>query len=252
MAGFTFGAISDKGDVRTENQDSILCVSGDIQGMPAALFLVADGMGGLSYGGQVSRYIKERFLKWWQEDLPSMIRAGWTKEEDMKELLEQEIWDINQTILHFKKEKQCRAGSTLSVLLLYGKQYYVENLGDSRVYRMHEGMIRQITEDQSLVAQMIREKRMTREEAYHFAKKNVLTMCIGMFDVPQIFSTQGNIEQGDIFLVCSDGFYNVAGEDDIRDVMSQEPLSLQEKTMRLRQLVPDGKALDNVSIIVAG
>lgn len=252
MAGFAYGAVSDVGDVRSENQDSVLCMTGEIQGKDAALFLVADGMGGLSYGEVVSRYIREQFLRWWLEDLPSMVLAGRTESEDIKELLEQEIWDINQAVLRFKKENHCRAGSTLSLLLLYGSEYYVENLGDSRIYRLRGGTFEQITEDQSLVAQLVREKRMSKEEAVRSRKKNVLTMCVGMFRVPQIFSAQGVLEGGERFLLCSDGLYNAVGEQEIRDTLSQDTLSCRQMAERLRQLIPVGAALDNVSAIVAG
>lgn len=252
MAGVTYGAVSDVGDVRTENQDSVLCMTGEIHGKTAGLFLVADGLGGLSYGALVSRYIAEQFRRWWQEDFPAMIQAGRTESEDIKELLEQEIWDINQGVLRFKKDNNCRAGSTLSLLLLYGNQYYVENLGDSRIYRMCGECFEQITEDQSLVAQMVREKRLTKEEAGRSGKKNVLTMCIGMFYVPQIFAAQGIRKGGEIYLLCSDGLYNAVSETEIRDVLNGTELSCQQKAEHLRQMIPIGAALDNVSVIVAG
>lgn len=252
MAGVTYWAVSDAGDVRAENQDSVLCMIGEVQGKAAALFLVADGMGGLSYGASVSRYIKDQFLRWWREDFPSMVQAGRTDREDIKELLEQEIWDINQAVLRFKKDNDCRAGSTLSLLFLYGNEYYVENLGDSRIYRLRKGILEQITEDQSLVAQMVREKRMTKEEAMHSGKKNILTMCIGMFQVPQIFSLQGVQDGKEVYLLCSDGLYNAVSELDIRGILSQEMLSCRQKAEQLRQLISKGEALDNVSIIVAG
>lgn len=252
MAGVTYGSVCDVGDVRTENQDSILCMEGEIQGKEAALFLVADGMGGLSYGALISCYIREQFQRWWIDDFPSMLRAGRTETEDIKELLEQEIWDINQAVLRFKKENNCRAGSTLSLLLFYGNEYYVENLGDSRIYRMRKKTFEQITEDQSLVAQMVRENRMTREEAASSGKKNVLTMCIGMFEVPQVFSLQGIRKKGERYLLCSDGLYNALGEQEIRDVLGQGTLSCNQKAERLRRLIPVGAASDNVSIIVVG
>lgn len=251
MAGFSYWTISDAGDVRAENQDSVLCVSGEVNGRDAALFLVADGMGGLSYGASVSSYIRDQFLRWWKEDFPSMVLAGRTEREDIKELLEQEIWDINQAVLRFKRDNHCRAGSTLSLLFLYGNEYYVENLGDSRIYRLRKGVFEQITEDQSLVAQMVREKRLTKEEAIRSSKKNILTMCIGMFQVPQIFSLQGVREWGEVYLLCSDGLYNAVSEMEIRGVLSHEMLSCRQKAEQLRQLISKGKALDNVSVIVA-
>ena len=136
MAVYTYGVRTDRGDRKQENQDSILCVTGNIalDETEAALFLVADGMGGLSWGRQVSSYITSRFEAWWKEDFPAMMKAERSSDGDIQELLEQEIWDINQEILRFRSQTQCRCGSTLSLLLLYKGKYYIENMGDSRVY----------------------------------------------------------------------------------------------------------------------
>ena len=87
-----YGALSDQGDVRTENQDRILALTGMVAGKETGLFVVADGMGGLSYGSAVSAYIIESFSRWWEEDFPEMAQAGKCKKEEIKELLEQEIW----------------------------------------------------------------------------------------------------------------------------------------------------------------
>lgn len=247
---YTSGATTDRGDVRAENQDSILLMNGTVCGRAAALYLVADGMGGLSYGAQVSRFIADQFERWWREDFPQMIREGINREEDIRELLEQEIWDINQAVLDFKNRLQCRSGSTLSLLLCYENRYFIENLGDSRVYLMRGGKLRQLTSDQSLAARMIQDHRMTEEEAERFGAKNKLTMCIGMFPVPQSGYSSGKLSSGDCFLLCSDGLHQSLGEDQIEGVLSARSMASQEKAEHLRRLIRPGNATDNVSIIV--
>lgn len=251
MVRITYGWTTDRGDIRTENQDSILCLTETVEQCPAALFLIADGMGGLSYGSQVSRYIVSQFEQWWHEDFPQMVLAGRTSKEDMKELLEQEIWDINQAVLRFKEEAGCRSGSTLSLLFLYNGFYQITNIGDSRVYLLRDGSLERLTEDQSLAAQMVREKRMTEEEARHSKEKHVLTMCIGMFQTPRSFSVCGDVKSGDLFLLCSDGLYNPLEEKQIKWVLTQPGLSAQKRAHYLRNMIEWGDASDNVSIIVA-
>ena len=251
MFSYTSGATTDRGDVRTENQDSILLLSGTIKAQAAALFAVADGMGGLSYGAQVSRYITDQFRRWWNEDFPQLIEAGMEGEDDIRELLEQEIWDINQAVLDFKDRMQCRSGSTLSLLLLYKNRYFIENIGDSRVYLARKGRFLQLTSDQSLAAKMVRDHCMTEEEAYHSRMKNILTMCIGMFPVPQSGYRSGELFQGDCFLLCSDGLYHPLGEAKMESVLMECGRSAQEKADLLRQMVGQGNARDNVSAIVA-
>ena len=82
----TYGCCSDRGDVRTENQDRVLALSGEVEGKEAGLFVLADGMGGLEYGSSVSTYITDEFLKWWEEDFPQMAHAGKCEKEEIREL----------------------------------------------------------------------------------------------------------------------------------------------------------------------
>ena len=242
--------LCDRGDVREENEDSVLALNGALDGQAAALFLVADGMGGLSHGAQVSQYIVTQFERWWKEDLPQMLLEGMNREEDLRELLEQEIWDINQAVLEFKTRLQCRSGSTLSLMLVYGNQYYIENIGDSRIYRLRQGSLKQLTCDQSLAAKLVREHRMTEAEARHSREQNVLTMCIGMFSVPRSDYRTGSVRAGDQFLLCSDGLYHPLEPGQLERVLLEKQLGALEKARRLRELIAPGRATDNVSMIL--
>lgn len=231
MFCYTYGATTDKGDVRKENQDSILCQTGVIGGENAALFLVADGMGGLSYGAKVSHFIASRFERWWQEDFGLMVQDGMNREEEIREFLEQEIWETNQKVLAFNRAKHCRSGSTLSLLLLYRGQYYMEHIGDSRIYQMRNGELRQLTTDQSI--------------------GHKLTMCVGMFEVPKSVYCSGELRAGDVYCLCSDGFYHPLNQERFKTVLGSETLNAQEKAGQLRKEIAFGAASDNVSAIVA-
>ncbi len=259
---YQYGSLSDAGDVRSENQDAILCCTGEKNTQSwqndAAFFLIADGMGGLSYGSQISTYCADQFAAWWNEDFPQMIQAGRDSDTDIKELLEQEIWDINTQIYQFKEREGCRCGSTLSALLLYNGKYYIENLGDSRIYCFRKNKLEQLTKDQSLAAQLVREKRLTPEEAEDFPQKNVLTMCMGMFQIPQSGFEMGELKNGDMFLLCSDGFYGCVEEADVKEILTRYNRQydkgnsiLQFAVEKLRSLIPEGTARDNVSLIIA-
>ncbi|MDO5407847.1 MAG: serine/threonine-protein phosphatase [Eubacteriales bacterium] len=247
---FEYGAVTDRGDIRTENQDSILCLADMVAGCPAGLFVVADGMGGLSYGNRISTYITEQFLRWWNMDLPQMLLAGRSSEEDLRELLEQEIWDINQAVLQFRKTEGCRSGSTLSVLLLLKDKYYLVHMGDSRIYRLRTGELEQLTVDQSLVAQLVREHRLTEEEARASRQKNILTMCVGMFDIPRNYYSSGLLQQGDCFLLCSDGLYNPLDQERLKHGLEQHAGDAKRQAGCLRAMIQPGQASDNVSAIV--
>ena len=249
MVGYEWGAVSDRGDIRKENQDHILCLMGEILGTPAALFAVADGMGGLALGAQMSHLVVLQLLGWWGEDFQQMVQLGKNSQEDICDLLDQVIWDINQSALAFCAENHCRCGSTLSLLLLYGEEYYIKNIGDSRVYLAHDGSLRQLTEDQSYVAQMVREKKMTEEEAKRSKKRNLLTMCIGAFEQIQAFSAEGVLEPGDVFLLCSDGLYNPLERELMEAILVDSSGTAPETAQQLRDSVRAGAAADNISAI---
>ncbi len=250
MLTLIYGSLTDRGDLRAENQDSILCLQGNPEDKNAALFVVADGMGGLSYGAMVSSFITDMFEEWWNEDLPEMMRAGRTDREDIRELLEQEIWDINNRILEFKRVNNTRCGSTLSLLLIYEDSFYIENMGDSRVYRLSSEGLCRLTVDQTLRAQLLREGRISEEELKSFKKKNVLTMCMGMFEVPESYFTIGELGTTETFMLCSDGLYNALEDKEISRVLERNDLSPEEKVNLLRRMIPIGEGKDNVSIIV--
>lgn len=250
MFTYACGMTTDRGDIRPENQDSILALSGPVSGQTAGLYIVADGMGGLSHGAQVSSYITEQFARWWQEDFPYMVQEHMDHEEEIRELLEQEIWDINQAVLEFNNRMHCRSGSTLSLLLLYRGQYYIENIGDSRIYLLRNRSLKQMTQDQSLVAKLVRECKMTEEEARHSNMKNKLTMCIGMFPVPRSNYYSGKLQEKDCFLLCSDGFYHPAGQAQMEQVLRMDYVDARLKAEYLRQQIQPGKATDNVSAII--
>lgn len=247
---YRYGGCSEIGDVRNENQDRILCRTGSIGGIPCGLFLVADGMGGFRYGGWASEYTARSFEAWWSRELPQMILAGRDSSEDLEELLEQEIWEINRALYQFGRQRQLRCGTTLSLLLLLGSRGFIRNLGDSRVYRQRDKRLCRLTQDQSLVAQLLREGALTEQEAKTSARKNVLTMCLGMYEAAKSYGAKGRVRSGDVFLLCSDGLYNPLGESRMEELLGLEGDAAERKAALLRRQIPPGQALDNVSAVV--
>ncbi len=246
MVTYTFGTVTDRGDVRQENQDSIFLAQESVNGCPAAVFGVADGMGGLSYGAQVSQYIASQVLRWWKEEFLPMVRDGMESEDDIRELLEQAVWDMNQDVYRFRKALECRSGSTLSLAVLMGKRFYIANVGDSRVYLYREGRLSRLTRDQS-VAEM---RGLSEEESKRQGVQNKLTMCIGMFQIPQSIFCSGILKDGDCLLACSDGLYGPLGDDGIGAVLGAGA-DVSGKVAELRRQIGPGMARDNVSAVAA-
>ena len=243
-------SMTECGDVRQRNEDSILAVIQEDDRCDAGIFVVADGMGGLQFGDRVSNYITERFGIWWNRDFMQLRNGEADTEENVAELLDQEIWDINTALYRFKEENKCRAGSTLSLLLISRNRYLIRNMGDSRVYLFRRGSLQQLTEDQSLVAELVRGGEMTSQEARMSAKKNILTMCMGMFMKPQYIQHSGNVAHGDVFLLCSDGMHNQVDLYQMQKILGDYTLCGDEKLKKLRAAILPGTAADNISIIV--
>lgn len=123
-------------------------------------------------------------------------------------------------------------------------------MGDSRVYLIRKNKITQLTEDQSLVADMVRNGELTKEEAKSFKKKNVLTMCIGVFEDIRTYSKTGKIKDNDTFLLCCDGLHNHVSGEEIVKIVREKKIPFDDKAKALREKIEEGKANDNVSAVI--
>lgn len=252
MFDISSGSYSDTGDVRQINQDSVLCRTGVFGKRSVGLFIVADGCGGLSFGEEISKLAASYFDQLWNIGLKGLICNKKSTDDDIIEYLEKAISEINKSAMEFSQQVNEQVGTTLSVLLVIENKYYIKNIGDSRIYLIRRGEIQQVTEDQSLVAQMLRNNELTAEEAKSFKQKNALTMCVGFFKNLKTYTKTGTLRSGDSFLVCSDGLYNYIPEEALRLVLSQHSKNdPEELVMLLRNAIPKGSASDNVSAVFA-
>lgn len=241
---------TDIGDVKKTNQDSILHLNDTINGHNVGLFIVADGCGGLEYGEEISNLIITHFSRLWNDELRDLIS---TKKVDIKNIdlfLNKALNEINDKAIGFSKMVSGKVGSTLTMLFTVDDQYIIKNVGDSRVYLKRGRKISQLTEDQSLVADMIRNGELTKEEAKSFKKKNVLTMCIGVFEDLKIYSKFGKIKNNDTFILCCDGLHNHVSAECMLKILNNKKVQFDDKAYEMRNAIEHGKANDNVSSII--
>ena len=236
----------DQGDLRPYNQDHVLARQGMLDGRAAGLYLVADGCGGLAYGGEISRLVAESFRRIWEDALEELLARG--NEAEILPALR--VWtdQIHAEAYRFGQAAGQRVGSTLTLLLTLERKYYVLHTGDSRAYLLRWGQLDRLTEDQSLVADMVRNRELAPEEAEGFAHQNVLTMCLGCFEELRTFSAQGNLRKNDVFLLCSDGLYRGLGEKHMASLLPERVS--EESALELRRRIPIGAARDNVSAVL--
>lgn len=250
MIDIQISSHTDVGDKKQTNQDSILVKTGIIENKTVGLYIVADGCGGLAFGEEISNLVVTHFSRIWKKELAEVLSKKRYEDKDIDNVLEKAIADINASAKNFGTQVESKVGSTLSLLLTIDKKYYIKNVGDSRIYLSRKGKLTQLTEDQSLVADMIRNGELTREEAKNFKKKNVLTMCIGVFEKIMTYTKIGKVKSGDSFLLCCDGLHNKVTEEDMCEIISDRAIAFEDKCEVMRHKIAQGEANDNVSSIL--
>jgi len=227
------GTASHTGLVRTANQDSV--------GMADGLYVVADGMGG-HRGGEVAsaEAVAAMLAVFDRRDRPGLVAA---------------VRSANRTILERSAVQPSLSGmgTTLCALAVVNSAsgdevLAVANIGDSRVYRFAAGELVQVSDDHSLVADLVRAGELSAEEAARHPQRNILTRALGIEADPVIDSWELEPVLGDRYLLCSDGLFN-----ELDDGMLAEMLavgSVQETADRLVDEAVENGGHDNVTVLV--
>lgn len=247
---FSVGTLSDIGYVRKTNQDRILVKIGEEELGEFGVFVVADGMGGLKAGDIASEIVVKEFKYWWDNELALIIKKKKIDLDIISVELNKLIFYINEKIIKFGRTIDDRAGTTLSMLLIYRNQYIIKHVGDSRIYKINND-ITMLTKDDSWVAEQVRLGIMSVEEAENHPRKNVLIRCVGIKNKLKIFGLKGEVFNDDIFLLCSDGFYNLLTKDEIfMSIKQYKAKNIQRVLEKLMDIVRSRGALDNASAIL--
>lgn len=235
-------ASSDIGKAREINQDyySIPKPEDNLQ-----LFILADGMGGYN-GGEIASSLATTSAK-------SYIETNFDKIEHNKEaileLIKNAIEYANMVV--FEKSKQEPnlegMGTTLDICFIYNNKVYIGHVGDSRVYRLRGEIIRKLTKDHSYVQQLVEDGKITREEAEHHPKKNMLLKALGCTAYVEPDLRARNMENGDILLMCSDGLTNMVEEKEIYRVVKENP---ETATKVLVNLANEAGGYDNITVVI--
>jgi len=199
-----WGSATHQGRVRDHNEDSVL--SGP------DVFAVADGMGGHA-GGAVASALAVAGLA----ALPDLHEAP-----DPAASLVRALCDINTEIRRRAVlDDKAGMGTTVAgIARISGPRLLVFNVGDSRVYRLRAGQLEQLTEDHSVVGELVRAGRLTEEEARAHPHRNVITRALGVEPHVEPATSVVDVQVGDCFLVASDGLFNELGDTQIGDVLS--------------------------------
>jgi serine/threonine protein phosphatase PrpC len=235
---------TDVGLVRSENQDfgTYTTPREENHSHPGGrLLVVADGMGGHRGGATASRLAGET------------VKAQYLGSEtyDIAQALREALTRANARIFtEAQANPDLRGmGTTTSALVVKNNQAWFAHVGDSRIYLVRGDEIRQITEDHSLVASMVREGLLTPKEAETHPRRNVLQRSMGVSEDVEIdVSGPFGIQQNDVFVLCSDGLHGLVKEPEIKQIAG---LPIDQAATEYVRLALARGAPDNVTVIVA-
>jgi serine/threonine protein phosphatase PrpC len=232
-----FAGLTDKGMVRSANQDSYHI---DPDGR---FFIVADGMGGHAGGEEASRIAIET--------AHTYVEQHWEDEPDTKNLLAQALIASNDAIVADQEQNAQRGdmGTTLVMILFRDDLVWSAHVGDSRLYRLRGNKLDLITEDDTWVARAMKLGQLNADEARVHPLRHVLSHCLGRRDLRQINIQTQDVNPGDRILLCSDGLTEEVPHDEIA-------IHLQAETEELaaQALVDAAKqhgGSDNITVIIA-
>ena len=228
------------GRKRKMNQDNFY-VSKD-----GSLNVLADGMGGYA-GGEVAsrlatvatvRYLKDNFDK-----------DKEYQKEDILKVLSDAIQYANEEVYHKSKEVEEleQMGTTLEICLVYKDRVYIAHIGDSRIYRIRKGIMRRITKDHSYVQTLVEDGTITKEEAEHHPKKNMLIKALGCEEKIEPDVMVKGFQEGDVILICSDGLTNMVSEQQIFNIIENNIESAADELIRAAN---NNGGADNITVII--
>lgn len=237
-----FDAQTDKGMVRSENQDrtGVWVDESDGGAARGRLFVVCDGMGGHNGGSVASATAVEALLAGFRESPESTLRRR----------LGHAI-EVANTAVRRKAAQDLalrNMGTTCVALVLRGRRAQIAHIGDSRAYLFRGGKVEQITRDHTYLNDLIGMGLITPERARNHPERNIITRCIGMGDALQIDFNTREIRKDDIFLLCTDGLYNYVEGEEMRNVAESKPPS--EACETLVRLANSRGGEDNITCLV--
>lgn len=246
------GVVNDIGIEKETNQDSVLLKTGNYKNYNIAFSVVCDGMGGLSDGELASAHVVTKLSDWFDNKLIDFLddEVRW---DEIRKNLESIIVELNRQLFSYGKRNHLNLGTTITGILIINNHYMVINVGDSRTYLVNKG-IRQITEDQSLVAREVKMGKMTWEEAEYDKRRNVLLQCIGATQNVKIEVYEGETGSEDGFLLCSDGFRHEISAREIFEGLELDKCEtdgdIEEKLKYLVEVNKQRKESDNITAVV--
>ncbi|HEY1288123.1 MAG TPA: Stp1/IreP family PP2C-type Ser/Thr phosphatase [Burkholderiales bacterium] len=240
---------TDPGMVRSHNEDSIATDAAH------GLVVLADGMGGYNAGevasGMATNVIVTEMRQVLESTQPNQIDPR-TNQTIAARLLREQVLRANSSIFQAAQNQPQYAGmgTTLVASLFYDNRVLVAHLGDSRLYLMRDGELRQVTRDHSLLQEQIDSGLLTVEQAKNAQHKNLVTKALGIDPSVEPEIHEYPTQTGDIYLLCSDGLCDMVEDEEIGATLRALGANLKLAAQQLVQMANDNGGRDNVSVIL--
>jgi serine/threonine protein phosphatase PrpC len=240
--------LSDPGLVRTSNQDRIL-----LDG-PLGLYLIADGVGGQSHG-EAAAELAINSGQYYVRASRDAFDISWPFGYDVNRSLNENrlmtaIQLANRQLCKLKAESKdhAGAGSTLVGVLVEDSHAAVGNVGDSRVYLLRHGMLRQLSIDDTWVGQLVRGGAITEAQARYHSMRHVVTQAVGLETI-EVHTCEEQLQDGDLILLTTDGIHGVLEHAVLCSILAN-CRSLEDGVKRLIEAALDQGGPDNASCIL--
>ncbi len=222
----------------------------------SGLYIVADGMGGHASGEVASKMAVDSLQEFFAATANDPERT-WPYKMDRSKGYEENrlITGIKLANLRIYESAQRDArqrgmGTTIVTMFAVEDGVYVAHVGDSRVYRIRDNKIEQLTEDHSLLNDYIKMKRLTPEEIQNFPHKNVIVRALGMKDTVKVDTRFEQPRAGDTYLLCSDGLSGPVTDPEMQEITNNAP-DLKTAATRLIEKANAHGGPDNVTVVLA-
>lgn len=239
---------SDVGRQRLRNEDNFLLL-GDFH-----LTVIADGMGGHIDGNIASQIAVDTIRDIYQNQHASALDKEFPSPEErikaQEAFLAEAVQQANRNI--FNRNRGCFSlegmGTTVVALEVFAGYAITACVGDSRIYRLRDKQLAQITQDHSLVGELVRYNIIDKKDILFLQNKNIITRALGMTENVLVDTKQEKILPQDIFLLCSDGLTDLLGDEQIEKVLVQKQNNLQSAVDSLVDQANQQGGIDNITV----
>ncbi|MBE6543947.1 MAG: serine/threonine-protein phosphatase [Ruminococcaceae bacterium] len=209
---------TDKGLVRSENQDFFKCV----EFSDVLVCVVCDGMGGMSWGEVASEVAAESFCSKFNELSQNYINNPLAYGLSMVSIIKRSIEFANESVYEQSVQNGCTGemGTTLVCSVLYNNTLYSANVGDSRLYVLQDDALTRVTKDHSYV-QLLIDMKMIDEKDSEKYDNNAITRGVGLDKEVEIDTYVMETADDSVYLLCSDGLYKMVSHEDIKETLGQ-------------------------------